>query len=136
MLRQGLRFGLIGVLATAMHLSSAVALIYLGCPPLLANVISFAIAFSLSFVGHISFSFADQTNDRITALQRFSCVAFGAFALNEVLFAILLTQSRITPLPALTVTTGLAAVFTFFLSRNWVFQVNKGGFPFKSSDSR
>lgn len=71
MLHQFLRFGLVGGLATLVHLLVGTTLIHSGWPALTANPVSFLIAFVVSFMGHFGFSFSDQQNDVTTSLKRF-----------------------------------------------------------------
>lgn len=131
MLRQALRFGLIGSLATLLHLVTGALLIHSGCSPLLANAVSFLIAFTVGFWGHANYSFADQNSDLTIAIKRFSVVALVGFLLNETLFAILLSQTHLRPVHALILTTGFAALFTFLFSRNWAFRVPTDDQPIK-----
>ena len=62
--RQLLRFGLVGALATLVHMLIGATLIHSGWPALGANPVSFVIAFVVSFMGHYGFSFSDQEVDR------------------------------------------------------------------------
>ena len=120
--RQFLRFGLVGALATLVHMLIGVTLIHSGWPALAANPVSFAIAFVVSFMGHYGFSFSDQEVDIVTSLKRFSIVACGGFIANEALLAVLVWSGGVPQILALVFSTGTAAVGTFFASRNWAFQ--------------
>ena len=53
MWRRVLKFGLIGALATLVHIIIGAILIQSGQPPLIANALAFATAFLVSFVGHL-----------------------------------------------------------------------------------
>ena len=120
--RQLLRFGLVGALATLVHMLIGVTLIHSGWPALAANPVSFVIAFVVSFMGHYGFSFSDQEADIVTSLKRFSIVACGGFIANEALLAVLVWSGGVPQILALVFSTGTAAVGTFFASRNWAFQ--------------
>lgn len=120
--RQFLRFGLVGALATLVHMLIGVTLIHSGWPALAANPVSFVIAFVVSFMGHYGFSFSDQEVDIVTSLKRFSIVACGGFFANEALLAVLVWSGGVPQILALVFSTGTAAVGTFFASRNWAFQ--------------
>ena len=87
MLSQFLRFGLVGALATLVHMLIGAILIHSGWSALAANPISFLIAFVVSFMGHYGFSFSDQSCDVATSLKRFALVAVGGFAVNEGILA-------------------------------------------------
>lgn len=121
-LRQFLRFGIVGALATLVHIVIGATLIHSGWPALWANAMSFLIAFMISFMGHFGFSFVDLAGDLLTSLKRFSAVAVCGFAFNETLLALLLRLSDVSPIAALTLTTALTAIGTFIFSRNWAFR--------------
>jgi len=122
MLRQMLRFGLVGALATLVHIIIGFLLIQSGWQPLTANVAAFATAFLVSFCGHLGFSFADEDVDPMTALWRFSLVAIAGFSVNEALLFGLLSRTTLSGTLALSLATGCAALFTFWLSRVWAFR--------------
>ncbi len=121
MLKQMIRFGLVGTLATFVHMVIGSLLIASGWNPLYANLIAFATAFLVSFVGHLGYSFADQDANPARAFQRFAVVALIGFACNEALLLGLTTQGVFSNTVALWVSTGFAALFTFALSRRWAF---------------
>jgi len=120
--RQLLRFGLVGALATLVHMLIGATLIHSGWPALGANPVSFVIAFVVSFMGHYGFSFSDQEADIVTSLKRFSIVACGGFIVNEALLALLIWSGAVPQIFALIFSTGAAAIGSFFASRNWAFQ--------------
>lgn len=127
MLQQMLRFGLIGVLATLVHMVIGFVLIQSGWQPLNANMVAFCIAFLVSFVGHLGFSFADQNTSLFNALWRFFIVALAGFAVNETLLTILLSLGSLSDTTALFASTSCAAALTFLLSRTWAFRAPKNG---------
>ena len=57
-----------------------------------------------------------------TSLKRFALVAFGGFIVNEVLLAVLVWSGLLPQIPSLILSTGIAAIVTFFASRNWAFR--------------
>lgn len=122
MTSQILRFGAIGALATMVHLLIGTMLIQSGRAPLTANGIAFATAFIVSFLGHLSFSFADHQADPLAALWRFGCVALTGFGINQVILSGLLYLSDLPPMLALVVATTVAAALSFALSRQWAFR--------------
>ena len=75
MLRQVFKFGLVGVLATLVHLLIGFLLLQAGWNPLAANAVAFSVAFLVSFFGHLRYSFADQNVDTSTSLWKFVIVA-------------------------------------------------------------
>lgn len=121
-LGQALRFGLIGVLATLVHMAVGTALIRFGWPALLANVAAFCVAFLVSFSGHHRFSFAGHSATVTGALRRFLVVALLGFLVNEGILAVLTLGKLMGAAPALLVSTSIAALATFVLSRVWAFR--------------
>lgn len=122
MFHQFLRFGLIGALATLVHMLVGATLVHSGWPALTANLLSFVIAFAVSFMGHFGYSFSDQKGELATSLKRFALVACGGFAVNEVLLAGLIWMTTMPEIASLVLSTGVAACLTFFASRNWAFR--------------
>ena len=122
MLNQFLRFGFVGVLATLVHMLIGATLVHSGWSALAANPVSFLIAFVVSFMGHYGFSFSDQENELATSLRRFTLVACGGFVVNETLLAVLVWSTTLPQSASLILSTGVAAIITFFASRNWAFR--------------
>lgn len=128
MIAQGLRFGLVGLAATAVHMLVGAALILGAMPPLIANGLAFAVAFAVSFTGHFGFTFAESGARFAVALRRFAVVALGGFAVNEALLILLLgSMQGAWPTTALVTSTSVAAGLTFLASRFWAFQPPAGG---------
>lgn len=121
-LRQAARFGLIGVIATLVHMAVGAGLIQLGWSPLLANVVAFCVAFGVSFGGHFWYSFAGHSATIIGSLRRFLPVALLGFGINQSLLAVLTLTGMLPPTLALVVSTSVAAGGTFILSRIWAFR--------------
>lgn len=117
---QLLRFVVVGASAALTHWLVAVLAMRV-MDALLANVVGFAMAFPVSFVGHWRWSFHEQGARWPDALPRFALVACSSFSGNELLFATLL---RLTDWPgplALALTLLLVAAATFVASRSWAF---------------
>ena len=119
------RFALTGGAATLVHLSAALVLIHLGAPPLIANVIAFLIAFMVSFWGHSVFTFAGHGLGPRQSLQRFAIVAGLGFMANETSLAALLKSGIFAAGQAVFLSTLIAAICTFVLSRYWAFSSNR-----------
>lgn len=122
---QIIKFGLIGALATGVHMLIGLVLIGSGCTPLIANALAFGTAFLTSFIGHLGFSFADRDTDLATAAWRFACVAVAGFLVNESLLIVVLEHSDIKGIWALCLSTFCAALLTFNLSKYWAFRRQK-----------
>ncbi|MCV2353244.1 GtrA family protein [Paucibacter sp. B2R-40] len=115
-------FGLVGASAAAVHLS-VVWLLVSKCQmaALLANVLGFVLAFGVSFVGHHRLSFGAQQARALQALPRFALVALLGFAVNELLYALLLAAGLDYRLALFLVLLAVAAM-TWMLSRFWAFR--------------
>lgn len=120
--KQMLKFGMVGILATFVHMVIGFLLIQSNWAPLVANMIAFATAFFVSFVGHLGFSFSDHDTNASTALWRFAIVALIGFGCNEAFLVVLLAQSGLSGTVCLWISTASAAFLTFTLSRLWAFR--------------
>ena len=130
MWRQLLRFGMVGLFATIVHMMIGFLLIQSNWQPEMANLLAFTIAFVVSFIGHLGFSFADQEVSASSALSKFALVALIGFAINEGLLIMLLSDGDLSDTVSLWISTGSAAVLTFALSRLWAFRSpHKAGGP-------
>ena len=120
----GLWFLVTGGAAAAVHLGVFVLLTQ-WLPrlwPELANAAGFAVAFFLSFVGHRFLSFAGTSLPWLHSLLRFSATALSGFALNELVFSLLLRQFGWPSWLALFCALAAAAGQTFLLGRYWAFR--------------
>lgn len=119
MIAQLTRFGIVGGAAMAVHWLVVTLLVPAGLAPLGANAIGFGVAFNVSYLGHRNWTFAGAHAHR-TAFWRFLAVALTSFALNEVLYALLLRwlEYRL----ALALVLVAVAALTFALSRLWAFR--------------
>lgn len=125
MVAQVIRFGLIGIGATVIHLAIGLMLIHAGWSPLIANVVAFVFAFFVSFAGHFGYTFAGQSTDPASAFVRFIVVAVVGFSFNETVLAIMLQFDVMEKATAFVLSTLAAAIITFVLSRNWAFRTKR-----------
>lgn len=121
MWKQMIRFGMVGALATFVHMVIGSLLIGAGWNPLSANLLAFATAFLVSFVGHLGYSFVEQDVTPSQAFRRFAVVALIGFVCNEALLLGLTSQGFFSDTVALWISTCFAALLTFTLSRRWAF---------------
>lgn len=127
MLGQLLRFGLVGILATVVHMVIGFLLIQAGWHPLLANTCAFVIAFFVSFVGHLGYSFADQETSFSRSFSRFVVVGLIGFFVNQLILAVLIALAVTSDTVSLLISTGCAAMVTFGLSKFWAFRSERDG---------
>ena len=88
-------------------------------------MIAFGTAFMVSFVGHLGFTFAEQDTSLSSALWKFSIVGLVGFCCNEALLIYLLRFGGFSDTTSLFISTGFAALLTFFLSKTWAFRATQ-----------
>ena len=116
------RFGVVGVAATAVHMSIAWLLI-VGAEvrPMGANLVAFLCAFSVSFSGQYFWTFGAR-GDRRRAIRRFFLVSALAFLLNNVVLAGLLKAGTLAPIWAVIFAACVIPAITYTSSRLWAFR--------------
>lgn len=119
LLGQLLRFGLVGGLATLVHLGVAwlSLLTWPAANPFVINLIAFLVAFQVSFWGHARFTFRQQGS-----AWRFMGVTLGGFTLNNALLWLFLTLGIQSPFLAICLAVFFVPLFVFTASRLWVFK--------------
>jgi putative flippase GtrA len=120
-----LRFGVVGVLATALHMGMVWWLIGAGISPLPANLLAFLSAFLVSFVGHYHWSFR-STAHPLRAMLRFLTVAVGLLAVNSLLLSWLLQLGWPERTAAVAAAMSVP-VLGFLASRFWAFRAPAPG---------
>ncbi|WP_052063554.1 GtrA family protein [Nitrincola sp. A-D6] len=123
MLAQVSRFIVVGVTALIVHWLVVRLLVPLGLIPLIANVFGFVVAFNVSYFGHRRLTFKAEALNHSRTLPRFATVALASFAVNETLYALLLTFTSLRYDLALFIVLGVVAVLTYLFSRFWAFAV-------------
>jgi putative flippase GtrA len=121
MIQEAFRFSLVGLAATFVHLIAGVTLIDAGWMPAIANLAAFGTAFLVSFAGHFGYTFSSRRVMIHRSFQRFLVVALAGFVINETALTILLAQEATVAQTGLVISTILAALSTFILSRFWAF---------------
>ncbi len=96
-------------------------MIAIGWNPLLSNLLAFLIAFGASFVGHFRYTFQGQAHSQGRAFYRFIAVAVVGFLANQSILAGLVWTTNLPAELCLLLSTGVAAVSTFLLSKRWAF---------------
>ena len=87
--------------------------------PLVANVAGFGIAFQVTYFGHRRWTFRAIRRDG--DYRRMLVVSLAAFALNELMYAVLLRTTQLDYRFALALVLVAVAGLTFVGSRVWVF---------------
>jgi putative flippase GtrA len=118
-------FVLVGTAAAAVHWGVVVMLVeHAGWRPLLANVLGWLIAFSVSFSGHHRWTFRSHGAPLWRSALRFFAISAGGFSINEVVYALLLHWSGLRYDLVLGGVLVAVAGGTYLLSRHWAFKRN------------
>lgn len=122
-LRRAARFGMVGLLATAVHWLVAVSVTeLLQLNPLLGNAAGWGVAVTASFVGHWTVTFEDRESTVARSGLRFLGVSVLGFAANSLLYGALLAIDASLYAFWLGVTLALVAIMTYLLSNIWAFR--------------
>lgn len=116
-------FTVIGAVAAAVHYLVAVTLESgFAVAPAWANVIGFAFAFPVSYLGHSKLSFARHTASHRQAFPRFLAIALTGFFGNQMLLLSALAWLAWPFWLTLAIVMVIVAFLTYMLSRYWAFQ--------------
>lgn len=115
-------FLVVGALAALVHYIIAVMLegVY-DVQPAWSNLLGFCFAFPVSYVGHRTFTFTDNTKPHHQAFPRFLLVAILGFLANQSLVLIALHFTILPFWLVLALVMLLVAVSTYVLSKYWAF---------------
>jgi putative flippase GtrA len=121
------RFGVVGGLATLIHaLAFAVALEILHARPLIANLVGFALALCLSFVGHLRWTFRAELSGRRPDLPRmffrFALVALTGLLLNSLIVFVVVEQLALDYRFAMLLMVTVVPLFLFWQSKRFAFR--------------
>lgn len=115
-------FVVVGGAAALVHFGVVVmAVREFALAPLVANVLAWCVAFTVSYAGHRRLSFRAQAAPVRRSALRFAAVSLAGLGVNETAYALLL---HLTPLRfdlALAVVLAAVAVVTYWLGRHWAF---------------
>lgn len=115
------RFGLVGIIATGVHILVVWLLVLqTTLPTLLANMLAFLSAFGISFSGNYIWTFG-MPGQPCKAMRRFLLISVIAFALNSLLLAGLLHAEWLEPTASAIVSIAVIPPITFCASRLWGF---------------
>lgn len=120
-----IRFALIGLLATGIHVITLWLLLSnSSLSVVVANTLAFLLAFCFSFSGHYLWTF-EAKNSLKVALPKFLVVSLAAFFFNSVFLVVLLKANLVSPIFSAIGSIAIIPAFTFIVSRFWVFQHTK-----------
>lgn len=119
------RFGLVGLLSTAVHIAIFWALLTItDITPILANTLAFLTAFNISFGAHYLWTFRSPGSPG-RAIFRFFVIAISAFLANTLLLAFLIYKNYFPPVTSAIISASAVSVASFLASRLWGFKDNK-----------
>ena len=122
--KEVLRFASVGLLSTATHALTYLALLTVTVPQI-ANLISFGLAFVLSYIGHSRFTFKNKSaNIGTDGYQRlrFLIVALLGLSLNAVFVHFATNVLSLPDWSAVIFFVGVTPTTTYFLLHLWVFR--------------
>jgi putative flippase GtrA len=116
------RFGMVGLLAAAIHFTVVVYLVQIWhFVPLTANIFGFVVSFQMSYWGHRLWTFNHSAALHRVVFPKLLLVQVMNLAANESLFYLFLTFNLPYPIALLIVLT-ILPIFTFLSSKWWVFK--------------
>jgi putative flippase GtrA len=117
-----LRFGIVGVMATAVHILVVwILLNHTHLPVLISNSFAFLTAFGVSFSGHYFWTFQNP-GDPGRAIRRFLLISTGGFTTNTLFLAAMLRIEWLSPFGSVVVSVVVIPLATFLASRSWGFR--------------
>lgn len=117
-----LRFGIVGVGATATHYAIALSIVAVaGLPAQIAHVMGFLGAMPVSFLGHFHWTFRSRAR-YWRAAQRFVAVAVAAFVLSAVLLETLTRLTAWHAAASILFSVLLIPIASYILNRVFVFR--------------
>jgi putative flippase GtrA len=120
-----IRFGLVGIVATAIHILTLYSILSQSTlMPLLANTVAYLAAFGFSFVGNYVWTFRAPGNP-VQAVGKFFIISIFAFSINTIVLAGMLRSNNFSPLITTIFAALIVPTITFFGSRCWGFQVRR-----------
>lgn len=126
LIRQGARFGLVGLGATLVHLAVAwIASHWIGLGDYIANGAGFVVAFWVSYFGHSHWTFEQERRDR-RSLLRFVVVALLGYAMSNVIVWLVTDVFEASFDMALVAILFVVPPTTWIISRIWAFAPAKG----------
>lgn len=121
-LLQAGRFAIVGLVATAVHISILWVLINLfAIQVFFANLTAFIIAFLVSFSGHYLWTFKSSL-EFYKAVIRFLLISLSGFLLNNIILITLLKKAWFSNTTAATLAVIIVPAITFIASKLWGFK--------------
>lgn len=116
-----IRYAMVGLTATAIHLGLALIL-RKGChfPEVLASFMGFSVALCVSYLGHGLWSFKlPELNHR--HLAKFLTVALASWAFSSLILVLLNDLHGLNDVSRLVISVGVMPLFSFLINKCWTF---------------
>ena len=123
-----IRFGLVGLAATATHLAVALSVLNFGVAPVVANTLGFLVALIVSVFGHQFFSFPGRVPLLHGAL-RFIPAAVVGFVLNTVVLVGLVSADVVPAWASIVIALTVIPLATFGYARFFAYRAGAGRNP-------
>jgi putative flippase GtrA len=119
---QLVRFGIVGATSALVNFLGVFALVELfSLKPLIANIIAYLIASIVSYVGHYHWTFASNAEHHKSVFKFYIMLGMNLL-LNEALYAFFLYVVSLNYQLALILTIVIVPIFTFIVSKLWVYR--------------
>ena len=116
------RFGLVGILATLVHIGFAFIAKYVWqVSPQMANSLGFSLAFLISYTGHLRFTFQKRRSKRIY-LQRFLVLSIASFFLSSAIVYVVTTLGGGSFALAIGIVAISIPILSYIFAKFWVFE--------------
>lgn len=128
-------FAAVGLTASVVHFVTALLLIEnWQITAWIANILAFAVALPVSYLGHSHVTFSARRNRRASAVSpqtfgRFLQLAVSGFAINQTSVVLFIETLGLPHRPVLFFTIFGVAGVTFVASKYWAFRGNHGAAP-------
>lgn len=125
MLQQMVRFGFVGLAATAVHVAMLFFLVeQLGAEPVLASVPAFLAALAVSFLANHHWTFAAR-GAYGQYFIRFAAVSVAGLLLNIAIMYVTVSLMQLSYVAGLMAVIILVPLVSFFLQRYWTFSSSR-----------
>ncbi|MET4695253.1 GtrA family protein [Endozoicomonas lisbonensis] len=120
---QIIKFTVVGALAALVHLASLWLIVnFLALDPVVANILAFFCAFTVSFSGQSLWTFNHKSHNHHAAFRYLIIQLLCSFLLNQALYTLLFLYTPLHYLVASFIVLITIPVITFTLSKYWAFR--------------
>lgn len=117
---QILRFATVGLFATAVHSLLFAGLVGAGLSGIIANLLSFSVAWCVSFFGHAKFTF-EVGKVRLDQSRRFIATSVIGLICNTIIAYVIVDHLMWNPWIAVALMVLVTPIMVFVLLKTWVF---------------